>query len=170
MPKVAETLVGDEWKAGTAVRSELQDATLPSGERQRRFRVGTRPLATEGMHVLLVLARDRRGFAVEDLVAADPAVDKGDEAESFARRAGDLVAVARRVHALRQALAAAQTLAEKAADMPVAARAAKISELRAVLDETVTLREPTHETWVRTHCEPHERALKAKLEALDKAK
>lgn len=159
---VYENLRG-ELPRNATVRCELQMARLPSGDYQRRFRVGSRHLASEGMRALFVVRKAKGSYELADLVPADPVHDKGDLARSFATRAADLVAVAGRLAELREACA----LADRLRDKPDAL-AAKVETLRALLDKKVELRDPAHERWVQTHAGPLERALREKLDGAGK--
>lgn len=164
-PKLTEVLAGDPLKSGTRVHCELQAATLPSGERQQRFRTESRALADEDALALFVLRKGKRGFEVAEVVVADPALDKGagesgDLAASFTKRAHDVFAVSQRMHRLRDALEVADSLLARDT------KASATVPLRDLLAEKPSLAEPTHEAWLSMHCGPLERALKDKLAKL----
>lgn len=164
-PKLTEVLLGEAPKPGTTARCELQAATLPSGERQQRFRTASRAQATDGALALFVLRKDKRGFEVAEVVAADPAIDKGaggsgDLAANFTKRAQDVFTVSLRMQRLRDALDVADSLLARGGKPEATV------PLRTLLAEKPTLAEPTHEAWLSMHCGPLERALRDKLAKL----
>lgn len=164
-PKLSEVLLGEPLKSGATVRCELQAATLPSGERQQRFRTESRALASEDALALFVLRKGKRGFEVAEVVAADAAIDKGaggsgDLAAGFAKRAHDVFTVSQRMQRLRDALEGAESLLARGGKPEATV------PLRALLAEKPTLAEPTHEAWLSMHCGPLERALRDKLAKL----
>ncbi len=160
VPKLDDVLFGQAPKANTTVRCELQVATMPSGERQARFKTESRALATEDALALLVLRKGKRGYEVAEVVVADAAIDKGDLATSFGKRARDVFTVCDRMRKLRDAGEMADRL------LATGAKAAATVPLRTLLAEKPTLAEPTHDAWLSMHCGPLERALKDKLAKL----
>lgn len=93
---------------------------------------------------------------------ADPAIDKGDLAASFAQRARDIVAVSQRIQRLRAGCASADDLIEKSAGSEAT------KPLRELLAEKPTLHDPARESWLAMHCGPLERALRDRPAKLPK--
>jgi hypothetical protein len=104
-----------------AVAFELQAAVKPDGTKTRHFLLTPRVACEDGMLGLFVLEKEgaRGGWRVAKVLRAGTGA-RAEPAAAFLQRCADVVALNRRMHALREAIEAAKRLREAKDDAAAA--------------------------------------------------
>lgn len=142
---------------GLVLGFDIQVARLPDGKERRQLQGGV-TIEEDALALFVLTPKAKKGFDVRATIPFDKSVDKGGDAEAlFLDSMRDYDTVNRRMHELREALAAVDRQKDDAG------RKTALAALRALLDKKPELRRPGNDTLLMQHVAPLEQRAEKRL-------